>query len=342
MRKLVLIALLLVFIFGCIDGQPKPPDEHGNETGNKTNITVIIDEEKNESVAVNVTEEEEGNETEVWQGISYANETDANLGVYFFDVCDYGTGEHAAAIFLKKGDLDILIDAGSVASGGRVVDELKRRNIDDIDVLVSTAADQRRYGGLSRVLDEFQVEEFWWGGDDFSDSAYEAVITKATARAKNVRVAERGYDVLLNGIDVEVLNPKTSNRFGDVNNDAIVLRMEDRNLTLLLMGNIQTGAQGDLVNNFGDEIKVKVIEAPYYGVGGGTAMIALFLQASKPQYAVIEGCSDETQEVEGSTRSPFRRLMEQDQYRIGYLETYKNGTIKITVDNLGYDIRPVE
>jgi len=123
-----------------------------------------------------------------------------------------------------------------------------------------------------------------------------------------------------------------------VNNDAVVLRIEDRDLSLLLMGNVQTGTQGDLISNEADAIKVDVIEAPYYGVGAGTANIALFIQAGQPEYAVIEGCSDETMEVEGSTRNPFKRVL--DQYDVEYFETYEEGTIRIIVDESGYSIGP--
>ncbi len=344
MKKIVVLAsltiLILILAFGCIGGgeEEKPPEIKENKT-NQT-ISVIITGERNESVAMNVTATEEENVTEEWTGIGYVYEPDARLGVYFIDGCDYTTGKHGAAIFIKKGDFDMLVDGGSLGSVNRIIDELKGKNIDDIDVLVSTTGDERRYGGLSRIIDEFEVEEFWWGGNDFSNESYNAVINKISAKAKNIRVVERNYSVELNGIKIYALNPKTRNRFDDVNNDAIVLRIEDRNLTLLLTGNIQTGAQGDLVNNLGSKIRVDVMEAPYYGVGAGTANIALFLQTSKPKYMIIEGCSDETREVEGSTRNPFRRLMGMEQYNIRYFETYKNGTIKITVDNFGYDIRP--
>ncbi len=342
MRKLIAFLLVFVFFFGCIGGEPQPPEEEENITENETEVEVIIGPEQNVSVVVNETEVEEEEEEEVWTGISYSDEPDADMGVYFLDVCNYGTGEHSAAIFIKKGDLDILVDGGSSATGGLVVDYLKLRKVDDIDVLVSTTGDPRRYGGLDGVIDEFEVEEFWWGGNDFSDPAYRAVAEKAASKASNTRIVERGYKTALNGIELEVLNPKKTDRFDDVNNDAVVMRVEDRGLSLLLTGNIQVGAQGDLINNQAGKIGVDVMEAPYYGVGQGTANIAFFLQASKPEYAIIEGCSDETMEVEGSTRNPFKRVMEQEQFDVEYFEVYKEGTIRVEVDEFGYDIKPAD
>jgi len=340
MKKLIALVFAFAFIFGCIGGEEQPPPPPvENVTENETpDITVIIEEQENITVAVNETEVGENVTEEVWGGIEYSEEPDAITGIYFLDVCTYGTGDHGGAVFIKKGDLDILIDAGSWNTASRVIDYLRLRGIDDLDLVVSTTGDYRRYGGLDAVLDDFEVEEFWWGGDTFGDADYAEIISKATEKAGNVRIVERGYMAELNGIEIEVLNPKKTDRFNNVNNDAIVLRIDDRDLSLLLMSNIQTGGQGDLIGRYDDKLDVDVIESPYYGVGAGTAQIALFLQESKPEFAVIGGCSDETLEVEGSTRNPYKRLLEQEQYSVDYFEVYKGGTVRISVDEGGYGV----
>lgn len=326
MKKLIAV-FAVILMFGCIDVGEEPvvrPED---------NKTVIIDigPGENETIVKNETDVEE-NITEVWTGMNYTYEPSERLGVYFLELCEYSTGNHTAAIFIKKGDFDMLIDTGSADTYGRVIDFVKSRNIDDIDVLVSSSADLRRSGGLLEVADAFEVEEFWWGGVKISQSYFDTV---EAVNAKETVIADRGYTRELNGIEIEVLNPK-KDPFDDVNNDAVVLRIEDRALTLLLLSNIQTGAQGDIISNLEDKIKVEVVEAPYYGVGAGTAHIALFLQASHPKYMIIEGCSDETMEVEGSTRNPFKRVMEQEQFQVAYYETYIDGRVKITSDDRGY------
>jgi beta-lactamase superfamily II metal-dependent hydrolase len=344
MKRIIVIMLVFGFLFGCI-GEEQPPVVPEENLTNETEIVVEIEPQENITIVENETEEEPPEEPEnVTEIITpvYSEDLEANTGIYFLDACNYGNGDHGAAIFIRKGDFDVLIDAGGTATSGRIVDWLKLRRVDDIDILVSTAADDRRYGGIPDVLDEFEVEEFWWGGDTFSDQAYSAVVEKATQKAKKTRVVERGYRRELNGIMFEALNPKPE-RFDDVNNDAVVLKLTDRGMVLLLSGNIQTGGQGDLINNLASEIRdIDVMEAPYYGVGAGTANIALFLQATYPGYMIIEGCSDETLEVEGSTRNPFKRVMEQEQYRVEYLETYDEGTVRVMVEETGYYVAPLD
>lgn len=324
MNRFLLLGILL--IFGCIDfgGQP------ANETGKNVSVIISVEPQKNVTVVINETKPPENQTTmpEEWKGPTYRYDPSANLGVYFIDACDYEAGRHAAAILVKKGDFDMLIDAGSAYSGV-VVDFLKTRGVDDIDVLASTAEDSGRYGGLKKVADEFEIEEFWWGGQA-TTSAYREATDYVMAKAKNSSIVSSGYKRELNGIKTEVLNPSVLTN--DIYNDAIVLRAEDRGKIFLFLSDTLGGAQTYLANNQNEKIKCDIMEAPYYGLGSGTAVIGVFLQTAKPGTVVINGCSDETAEKEGSTRLPFKRLM--DQYGISYLETYKKGTIKATVVEL--------
>ncbi len=326
MSRLLFLLLGMLLIFGCIDlgGQP------ANETGKNISVTINVEPQKNVTVIINETKPPENQTTapEEWKGPTYRYDPSANLGVYFIDACDYEAGQHATAILVKKEDLDMLIDAGSQHSGA-VVDFLKTRGVDDIDVLVSTAEDSGRYGGLKKVADEFGVEEFWWSGQA-TTSAYREAVDYVMAKAKNSSIVSYGYKRELNGIKTEVLNPPVLTK--DVYNDAVVLRVEDRGKIFLFLSDTLGGAQSYMANNQKEKIKCNVMEAPYYGLGSGTAVIGVFLQTAKPGTVVINGCSDETAEKEGSTRLPFKRLM--GQYGISYLETYKNGTVKATVKEL--------
>ncbi|MEM2908620.1 MAG: MBL fold metallo-hydrolase [Candidatus Bilamarchaeaceae archaeon] len=338
MKRLTLLALiiLLVCALGCVGETQQPV----NETEKNKTIIIVTEPQKNitqiRNESYGETEENITEEKIEEVGVNYTYAPSEKLGVYFIDVCDYSSGEHGSSIFIKKGDFDMLIDAGSTTTSGRVLDLLRKKGVDDIDVLVSTAGDPRRYGGLLSIAAVYQIEEFWWGGVSLSQD-YRSTVEAVSEKAENTVIVKRGYEREFNGIKFEALNPKEP-QFDDVNNDAVVLLLSDRNTTVLLLSNIQTGAQGDIVNTFREKIKADVIEAPYYGVGAGTANIAFFLQASKPRNAIICGCSDETMEVEGSTRLPFKRVMEQEQYHMTYYETYKLGTVKIVIDQNGYAI----
>jgi beta-lactamase superfamily II metal-dependent hydrolase len=332
MKKLIVLGILLALFFGCLDFGG------GSNVGGteriiqpKKSVIVITEPPKNQTIAGNNTPIV--NQTPVEKPeMNFTIDNSEPLGVYFIKLCDEIGGQDSAAVLVKKADFDMLIDAGSTSSYGRVLDFLRSRNIDDIEVLVSSAGEDGRYGGLTKIADEYSIDELWWGGSTYSQE-YVHTIQELEKKAGKTLVVKRGYTREVNGITFEVLNP-INKYYDDVNNDAVVLRISDRNTTLLMMSNIQGGPQGEMINDIEDKIKVDIIEAPYYGTGKGTANIGIFLQKSAPKYAVIEGCMDSTSG--GSNRLPFKRLM--DQYGVSYYETYKQGTVKVTIDKNGYGI----
>jgi len=114
-----------------------------------------------------------------------------------------------------------------------------------------------------------------------------------------------------------------------------VIRVTERNFSMLITSNIQKGAQDKLVNEQPSKTKVDVMSAPYYGVGSGTSGIGIFLITAEPDHMVISGSSDDSPE-NGGSREPFIRLM--DQYGIEYYENYKGGTVRISNDGLNYSV----
>jgi beta-lactamase superfamily II metal-dependent hydrolase len=229
-------------------------------------------------------------------------------------------------------------------AGNRVVGALNVQStqafsftVDDIEVLISTNPDPRNYGGLETILDNFEVEQFWWSGTTLGDQKYIQITNEISDNSKMSVLVEDGFSKELGGINIEVLNPPVD-RFDDVNNDAIALKLTEGNVSTLLLSGIQKGAVQKLANEKKSEIKSDIMMAPYYGTGEGTRDIGLFLLAVDPDYVIVTGSSDDSAE-NGGSREPFERLMEQ--YEIEWLNTYENGTLRITTDGSEYAIQNV-
>jgi competence protein ComEC len=332
--KLLALFAVLVIMFGCLQPE-QPPDNATNQTPqNQTNasqnVTIIVGPQKNQTTDENVSQPVlPSNQT----GPTYINDTNSSVGIYFINVGSEGL--HGNAILVKKSDMEVLIDAGPAQNANLVVDFLNSKDIDDVDLLISTNADPRNYGGIATVADNFEVESFWWNGDAVNDPEYNALVRRM-ANASDAMAVERGTVATLNGMRFEVLNPPKM-RFGDVNNDAIVIRLTDRNFSILLTSGIQTGAQQKLISEQGTKIKTQVLQAPYYGVGAGTSQIGIFLINAKPETVIITGSADESA-ANGGSRDPFRELMRQ--YNITWHENYVNGTLRVATDGNTYSVRP--
>lgn len=336
MKKIIIITILIgLMFFGCLGigetPQPNPVNNSGPDP--KPHVNITIKPQQNQTVnPPNQTNSTQNQTTTSTQEIDYIEDKSQNLGIYFIDVG--GIGLHGNAVLIKKGDFDMLIDSGSKEKESKVVDFLRSKNVDDIDVLVSTSADARNYGGFEHVINNYRVEQFWYSGKG-NNQEYNLIVDKVSNVSKKSVIVSRSFSKELNGINFKVLNPFLQQPFNDVNNDAIVLRVEDRTFSALLTSNIQTGAQGNLINEQKQEIKADVMQAPYYGVGSGTGQIGLFLLGVNPKSVIIDGSSDESAQ-NGGSRDPFRRYMRQ--YNISWYETYANGSVRVIYDGNSYNI----
>ncbi len=326
MRYLILFALLL---FGCVGNTPV--EENTTNVTNETKpppVSIIIEEQKNQTnIEDDPYVEPEENVTEE---PSYTYDPDAQAGIFFIDVSD---DQHGNAIFIKKGDVDILIDAGPEENVGKVVDLLRSRKIDDIELLISTSSDPRMYGGIGTVADTFEVERVWWSGMSFADSKYTEMIEGIDA--EETLIVERGYNESINGLLIEVLNPP-KDKFDDITNDAIVLSVTDRNVTFLLTSGIQKGATSKMKNDL--DLHADIMQAPYFGTGEGTRDIGLFLLEVAPKDVIITGSADDSA-ANGGSREPFERLL--TQYKIKWYNQYELGTIRVTTDGNAYAIQNI-
>ncbi len=337
MRLAVLAcAVMALVLFGCLEPEPEqPPNEfvqlNGTNQSNQT-VTIVVGPQQNQTMGGNTTTPPApGPEQPAIP--EYEETPNATLGVYFIDVGSEGL--HGNAVLIKKGGMTVLVDAGPAENAGRVVDFLTAKGVGEIELLISTTADPRDYGGINAVADHARVESFWWNGETFDDPAYAAIVSRMASAPGGSAIVGRGNVTVLNGVKLEVLNPPPA-RFSDRNNDAIVLRVSDRNFSVLLTSNVQTGAQGRLISEQGNQIRTQVLQAPYYGVGAGTGQIGIFLINAKPQTVIITGSSDESA-ANGGSRDPFKTLM--GQYNISWYENYANGTLRITSDGSSYSVQ---
>ena len=343
MKIIVLLLAISLLVFGCfgiqipgIGGSGAKENKTANvsanesEQGNKTIITI-----KNEST--NRDEEkipQLPNETvsKIKPGYTFA--PNERFAVYFINV---GKDElQGDAILIKKGDFDMLVDTGNARSNGKVVDFLKSKGVDDIEVLVSTNPDPQRYRGMQAVLDEFGVEEFWWSGKIYGDSSYDALVKEVNDQNIKMREVKRGDAETLNGLKVEVLNPSATKSFNDRDNDAIALKITENDFCVLLTGDILGGAQGELVNDPKINLRCNILEMPGYGLGRATAQIDYLLLKVKPNDVVFSGSSDDpSQDVKGTRFVTYEKLRLRN---ITYYENYKNGTVRIQSDGTNYAI----
>lgn len=290
MRKFIALFAVLILLAGCPsdnggdngwenggDGQAG-----GGSTGGGGGGQLSI--ENGTSTQVSGGEPEPGEE--VPPAAEYMEDVNANLFIYFINV---GSGDvQGDAILVKKGDFDMLVDAGPEAQKQDVVNFLLGKGVDDIEVLVSTHDDAEHSGGLRYVSENFRIGEVW--RPEEGSGSYGAMIDSLGAE-NGVKYMVRGDERLLNGIRVIVRNPQEGeSRFFDSDNDGIVLRLQDRGFCTLLTADIDSSAQTQILM---DSEPCDVVQMPWHGMSEGLNSVDFLFDKLEPSAIIVSGSASD-------------------------------------------------
>lgn len=346
MRLLALFIIFALLLAGCFHDKGQPPQDSNvtiitpSDGKDGTDRTIIIIKNDTRGPIDRDDDNRDDNGLLPPPSVSkvtpgYTSTPEERFAIYFINV---GKDElQGDAILIKKGDFDMLVDAGNVRSTNKVIDFLKSKAVDDLEVLVSTHADNEHYGGITAVLNEFGVEEFWWPGKLYGDSEYDTLVKKINSDGIPIKEVKRGVKFDFNGMTFEVLNPSATKSFGDRDNDAVVIKITQNEFCTLLTSDILGGVQNEIANlDGGNKVRCDILQAPGHGLGRATSQIDVFLLKVSPKDVIFSGSiSDPAQDQKGTRFTIFEKLKIRNARSY---ENYKNGTVRIVSDGFTYAI----
>ena len=196
--------------------------------------------------------------------------------VHFIDV-----GQADAALVVCDGHY-MLIDGGNAEDSDLVYSYLERHGAKHLDYMVASHAHEDHIGGLSGALNYATVGEALSPVTEYSSKVFQNMVKYLGDQGKSLTVPEPGDKFDLGSAKVEILGPVKE--YDDTNDTSIVLRIDYGSTSFLFTGDMETGAERDLIDA-GANLKATVLKAGHHGSDTSTSY--QFLREVMPKYTVV-------------------------------------------------------
>jgi len=192
-------------------------------------------------------------------GTSTQAENNGKLSVYFLDV---GQGDSSLIIF---GDKTILIDAGEIDMGDRVVNDLRELGVTRIDLLVATHPHSDHIGGMQKVLDNFAIGQVLDSGIPHTSVIYERFLEKIDKKNIPYKLAVQGDTIDLDpALRIVVLSLPSRRSGDDLNANSIMLRISYGTINFLFTGDAGSEAETALSKS-GYAFDAQILKVGHHG-----------------------------------------------------------------------------
>lgn len=212
-----------------------------------------------------------------------------NLKVNFINV-----GEGDCILIEAPNKINILIDGGGTPQsdfdvGNKIViPYLRRKGINEIDLLILTHPHLDHLEGLLPILKEFKVDMVLDSGLLCDSSEYKEFISLILEKGVSYHKAKAGDNFIFsNNLEIFLLNPLYDSDFyeeSDFNNASIVVKLFYKNADFLFTGDIEEAAEKKLLV-WQNILQSDILKVAHHGSSTSTNLE--FLDKVNPNIAVI-------------------------------------------------------
>ncbi|MFC6964977.1 ComEC/Rec2 family competence protein [Halocatena marina] len=192
------------------------------------------------------------------------------------DIIDIGQGD---SIFIEGRDgTTMLVDSGPWYKSQQICDYLEDHDVNHLDYLVATHHDADHIGGHADIIDAYGSEGIGevygpMGGDDMGEDPSETKLQYKEA-LKETKLEEtelkEGEDFVLDGAEINVLNPSQEIDSTDRNENSVVLQVTQSDNSVLLAGDVEGEAEERLSEQYPEQLgAVDVAKVPHHGAENG-------------------------------------------------------------------------
>ncbi len=291
----------------------------------KTGILSNIEKEIEASGIVNVVDTSDTSnvsltprvkdDTEIITSVSENINIDpSKLNILFFNV-----GQADCQLIISNGQT-LLIDAGNSRDGEKIVNAIRGLGISRLDYVVGTHVHEDHAGGMSYIVDSFDIETFYLPYNTTSTTNfYKRLLTSLTNKNMIITQANIGDKFTVGETNCEIMSVDNSEP-ENINEESIVIEMTFGTQKYLFMGDAEKSNEDKRQWNDVDVLKVG-------HHGSNTSSSQKFLEQVLPEISIISVGKDNSYDL------PKDKILERLN-KIGstIYRTDNDGTIQLVSD----------
>ncbi len=198
-----------------------------------------------------------------------------DIKVHYIDV---GQGDSE---LIQIGNQNILIDAGG--NDNKALNYLKSQGISKIDYIIATHPHEDHIGGMTSVINNFEVGEFYAPKVNHTTKTFENMIKALQNKGLKLTAPTVGDTLNVGNATLQFLAPNGS-KYQDLNNYSIVCKLKYGNTSYLFTGDAESLSEGEILAKQLD-ISADVLKLGHHGSHSSTSQA--FLDKVNPKYAIV-------------------------------------------------------
>ena len=254
------------------------------------------------------------------------------LEITFVDLGSAGE----SILLVAPEDATMLIDGGLARSYNNLKQVMNDSNVDSIDIMVATHADQDHIEGLTSVIldSDIDVEYVFLSHIAATTKTYANFIESIRSMQIPSEIAYAGHTIALSdSIPIQVISPPMqgiSDSSSLRNTNTLVLYMEYGAISFLFTGDATSKTERWIVQNI-QELDIDIMNGPHHGSHHSST--ELFLDHVTPQLVIFSADAD------NRYGHPHHDVVSRyDNRGIANYQTGIDGSIKIRTDGVGCSI----
>lgn len=211
------------------------------------------------------------------------------LKIYFVDV-----GQGDSTFIVTPRNETILIDGGGSEFSDYDVGKnvllpyVLDRGYTSIDYVIISHFDSDHVKGILTLMKEIKLKNIFISKQKEKNKNIEEFLKIVKEKNIKVSIVNRGQRINIEkNLYIDVLWPDENN-INDINNDAIVCKLNYKNFSILFTGDIEKEAEKKIINLYKNKsylLKTDILKVPHHG--SRTSSTEEFLNLVKPQVALI-------------------------------------------------------